>query len=373
MKKRDLHGKNLIEKKHDPENYTQTRMYIPRHVTLTSKCNIKVVKGTSPKPQLKFPSHGQSSNAQYKSKTVLLLLNSKAISRKCFFILTQVSKMCTRCWWKLCQIQFGNLHHHFTYQCTVSQSNSFSTHTVHTLKKLFYTPIWQGEKLLRRAHVQFSHTKEKAPHDCIHAHTCHSSRYTTFTLSSKTCCKLCTYKPSGFTVAAVCDVHLRPYQPCYVYICMHESASLSTMKNKRKKTVGALCRKQASVQNMRSLHFALDKTVASCIQRSIDARHGAFYLRRDLLPRVVVCGSRARGTIRLCKCFNFQLVPPALLWHTELQTLCTHFVYSIPGCSIYIPSRAGTYKSSYKWCSISPKSQNYPSHWERVFVNQKKT
>lgn len=171
MKKRDLHGKNLIEKKHDPENYTQTRMYIPRHVTLTSKCNIKVVKGTSPKPQLKFPSHGQSSNAQYKSKTVLLLLNSKAISRKCFFILTQVSKMCTRCWWKLCQIQFGNLHHHFTYQCTVSQSNSFSTHTVHTLKKLFYTPIWQGEKLLRRAHVQFSHTKEKAPHDCIHAHT----------------------------------------------------------------------------------------------------------------------------------------------------------------------------------------------------------
>lgn len=95
----------------------------------------------------------------------------------------------------------------------------------------------------------------------------------------------------------MCDVHLRPYQPCYVYICMHESASLSTMKNKRNKTVGALCRKHASVQNMRSLHFALDKTVASCIQRSIDARHGAFYLRRDLLPRVVVCGSRARGTI----------------------------------------------------------------------------
>lgn len=147
-------------------------MYIPRHVTLTSKCNIKVVKRTSPKPQLKFPSHGQSSNAQYKSKTVLLLLNSKAISRKCFFILTKCLKCAHAADGNFAKSSLGiptiispiNVR-------TVSQSNSFSTHNVHTLKKLFYTPIWQGEKLLRRAHVQFSHTKEKAPHDCIRAHT----------------------------------------------------------------------------------------------------------------------------------------------------------------------------------------------------------
>lgn len=270
--------------------------------------------------------------------------------------------MCAH-WWKPRQIQFGHLHHRFTYQCTVSRR----THNVHTLKKLFFnTPIWQEEKLLRRAQVQFSHTKEKAPHDYIRWRYDVIHWYTTFTLSSRTCCKLCTYKPSGFTVAAVCDVHLRPYQPCYMYICVHGSASLSTMKNKRKRN--SQCTLQKACQPAKHEELAL------CTRENSGKLH--HNIHRGLPWRILFqmwltatsCSLwvQSTGFCQLCICFNFQLMPPMLLWYIELQTLCTNW-FTVFLAAQNIPSLAGTGKSSYKWRCISQKCPNYPSHWVPCF------
>lgn len=148
---------------------------------------------------------------------------------------------------------------------------------------------------------------------------------TFFTPSSRTCCT-CTYKPSGFTVSAVCGVRLRPYQPCYEYIGMHEIASLSTMIREKKKS---LCTVQKACQpakhkfshcTQQNRGMSHNKT-SSCLPWRI-----LFYAQ---LTTTSCSLSTAQGTIRCSRTRCFYLCRQ---YCAGLQKRSAHTVYSISGC-----------------------------------------
>lgn len=210
--------------------------------------------------------------------------------------------------------------------------NSFRTRNVHMLKKLFNTPIWQ-EKLLRRAQVRFSHTKENAAHHCLHAHT--TMLFIGTTLS---------HCPAEHAESYVHTNHqVLQLRQCVTYIWGHTShvtctgacTEVQDFQQWRIRERNSRSTAQKACQPVKHEEFALH------IRQSSGKFHPKIHwclpwcilFQAWITATICSLWVRSTGYHQLRTCFNFQLMPPVLLWYIELQTLCKHFVYSTPGCS----------------------------------------
>lgn len=198
-------------------------------------------------------------------------------SRKCKFFSDAVSKMCT-CWWKQRQIQFGQSHHHFSYQCTVSQRNSFRI-----LKMFTSWKILQHMHLARRdtiatkgTHTLLSNQRDNIRHLCIHSTLrLHSLVYHFHTVQQNMLhiMYIETIRSYG------CGSVWRTFEaiPAVLQVYTHEwkyKPFNHDYENRRRK---CLCTVQKACQPLKHEDLALNKIVARCILRSGDARRGTHF------------------------------------------------------------------------------------------------